>query len=912
MNKTTLLLIGLMSLGLCVKAEISITSTIWNGERQNECDWITNNDGNENEPITYVATPANTQSGIYNPSEHCLLMIREQKTGYEWHGIRFNVSNLNITMAQGNQYSLLVRKDKSENVRLEFVFNDDTHFWSNLSWHNGDNKWQRQIFNLWEAADFDANKDKTIKYIYIQLHTGGSDESLAEIYFDDFMCGFDLNLMPFSYEFLSGYTSLKDYPLYIDHLQIHNNAELGDVHTDSEEQWCERHVNTFHYVKDINTSKVWEMIGISPYLGTASNSGLAAKYIETMSSNGNWQTETTMLPLCMAMFDNTGTVKYTFNDLILTYNDAVTLSDGYQLISNPLLQPYLASALRADNVVIYTPNEDNTKLIKQTVNDVYIAPYTAFVAYKGDDAAEQADEIDMLPPVSTKADINGVFYNSLADAFNAAQTGDEIRLWVDTNEELDTDKQISFNAQGHYIASLNLKETAKITLTGNLGITGDLTLRSTMSQCAQIKTHGKTVSVSGNVYLIRDLFADGHFTFGYFCNIAFPFSVNVANGISDINGNSMSGKFSIRVHDGQKRADNGTDMSAKSPLNPWQEETGTLRAGIGYMMAVTSADYRTIRFKAADKTQLFNTASQIDVFSYASSTRRGAQDEGWNYIANPLGCNATAAPADADMFSLVQTCNNNGGNAQSGISQYTTRTLSSLVFAPFSSFVYQSKGDDKINFTVSDATSNVRSINESINPWFEFHLITEGGQIYDALFVQADENATDNYETGYDLLKIGSNQQDAKLWIEAYGSKLTAYRAKISNGKAGASVKMQIPTNGNYTLELAQKALEGDVYLIIDDKRIALEETDSYTFSAEAGIKELEIEIIYNESLSTCITDTESNNINIYSINKTIYVDGVDDFKVYDCNMRQINNPVCINGVYIIEVHGIFYKTIVF
>lgn len=169
----------------------NITSTIWNGERASECNWWANTGDNTNEPVTYVETPV-FESDIENSSSHCLKMLRELQDGYEWHGIGFDLSSLNISLGSGNEYAVLINKDKAENIKLEFVFSDDTHFISDLIWIEGDSKWAKTIFKLWDTEGYDDVKDKIIKTIYVQPHTGGNDASIATIYIDDFICGFDL------------------------------------------------------------------------------------------------------------------------------------------------------------------------------------------------------------------------------------------------------------------------------------------------------------------------------------------------------------------------------------------------------------------------------------------------------------------------------------------------------------------------------------------------------------------------------------------------------------------------------------------------------------------------------------------------------------------------------------------------
>lgn len=176
-----------LSLALMANAAYQVTATIYDGN-EGGCNYWINNGGVETEVLTEEAVVLD--EGQTKPTNSkCLQMTREQTSGYDWHGIGFDLSGLNATLSAGNQIALWVKKDKSENVKLELQFADETAaIISDLMWVAPEDGWKYLVFDFSGAEA----QSSVLKTMYAQLHTGGSDGEIATIQVTGIVKGFDL------------------------------------------------------------------------------------------------------------------------------------------------------------------------------------------------------------------------------------------------------------------------------------------------------------------------------------------------------------------------------------------------------------------------------------------------------------------------------------------------------------------------------------------------------------------------------------------------------------------------------------------------------------------------------------------------------------------------------------------------
>lgn len=180
----------LVCFGLLARAEYNVTSVIYGGNGQQCNYWINTGDAADE---TLVEKDMPQEEGAPDAAKY-LEMTRVQQAGYDWHGIGFDLAGLNKTFNDGNQIAMWVKKDKAENVKVEFQFTDDTSVQTGLQWVAPEDGWKYLVFNLWELGE--EFQTKTLRTMYVQVHTGGSDGETATIQITGIVMGFDLNNLP--------------------------------------------------------------------------------------------------------------------------------------------------------------------------------------------------------------------------------------------------------------------------------------------------------------------------------------------------------------------------------------------------------------------------------------------------------------------------------------------------------------------------------------------------------------------------------------------------------------------------------------------------------------------------------------------------------------------------------------------
>lgn len=181
----------LVCFGLLARAEYNVTSVIYDGNGQ-QCNYRVNNGGVEAETLTEMDMPYD--GGISGIAKY-LEMKRVQNSGYDWHGIGFDLSGLNTTIGAGNQIALWVKKDIAENVKLELQFQDGTAaVYSGLQWVAPEDGWKYLVFDL--SSQSEEIQAKQLSTMYVQTHTGGSDGQVATVQVTGIVKGFDLNDLP--------------------------------------------------------------------------------------------------------------------------------------------------------------------------------------------------------------------------------------------------------------------------------------------------------------------------------------------------------------------------------------------------------------------------------------------------------------------------------------------------------------------------------------------------------------------------------------------------------------------------------------------------------------------------------------------------------------------------------------------
>ena len=149
-GKMEKLLVFVVSLCFCmtVRAEYNATAVIYDGNGQRSNYWA-NTGGAQDEPLVEKPMLPEKNEVPYTTNAKYLEMKRVQESGREWHGIGFDLSGLNTTLSAGNQIAMWVKKDKTENVKLELQFTDGTSaVLSDLQWVAPEDGWKYLVFDF--------------------------------------------------------------------------------------------------------------------------------------------------------------------------------------------------------------------------------------------------------------------------------------------------------------------------------------------------------------------------------------------------------------------------------------------------------------------------------------------------------------------------------------------------------------------------------------------------------------------------------------------------------------------------------------------------------------------------------------------------------------------------------------------
>lgn len=176
-------------LGFVVRAEYNVTSKIYDGNGQ-QCNWWLNNDNKSEESLLEKYMPYPIEEGDPEVSRY-LEMTRVQNSGYDWHGIGFDLSELNTTIGAGNQIALWVKKDIAEKVQVELQFQDGTDaILSDFQRVAPEDGWKYLVFDF--SSQSEGIQAKKLSTMYVQTHKGGSDGQVATVQVTGIVKGFDL------------------------------------------------------------------------------------------------------------------------------------------------------------------------------------------------------------------------------------------------------------------------------------------------------------------------------------------------------------------------------------------------------------------------------------------------------------------------------------------------------------------------------------------------------------------------------------------------------------------------------------------------------------------------------------------------------------------------------------------------
>lgn len=490
-------------------------------------------------------------------------------------------------------------------------------------------------------------------------------------------------------------------------------------------------------------------------------------------------------------------------------------------------------------------------------------------------------------------------YATLEAAISDANDGDVITVGADITETNTINKYIKIDAQGHSIGSIT------VTSAGKLELTSDATLETLVLQSQPNTGAGQLICSSGinatasECYLERQFYSGSYQQIWY--SFGVPFTVDAANGVYTAAGNIYSNKnYYINSYSGENRARYGITTRGQTGY-AWLTPT-TLTAGEGYMIYIADKTTNTLRFKASNVSEVFNTDNYktVDYTYYTGSI--GTTHDGWNFITQPCTQN-TSVEASAGTFEYIQVLHDGASSTQGS---YTTEPVTAeTIIAPFTAFFYQANADGSLTFTKSANAATIKSADVVENKYFEVTLTSSDG-ISDKTYVSASEDASENeYEIGKDLTKCGWSSAAVQICTYDFGQILTVNQAKAYDKTADLALVMSTPQAGDYSIRVTDLSAKGDIYLTKGGSILAdLTDGETYNFASASGInKEYGIRIVLPNDFETDATETNASD-NIYTRGKTIYINGTKAIEVVNLLGQPVSNPVQTAGIYVVMTNG--------
>lgn len=389
-------------------------------------------------------------------------------------------------------------------------------------------------------------------------------------------------------------------------------------------------------------------------------------------------------------------------------------------------------------------------------------------------------------------------YEEAEQAAVSASAPIELENNVGTNVLVSQDIQIDGN--NHTLGSLTIPLGKKLTLTDDLQV-ANLYMQTTTASSSQLVN--KEHLTCTNAYIDITLEAsqaeaspDKWYAFSV------PFEVDVANGIRRANAPeaacTSTTDYLVWEYDGTLRAATG---------NGWVKlYAGTLYPGKFYMIGIDGTQ-NTWRFAKKSGSAL-GGSNNVTLPAYFGSQIDG----GWNAIGNGTLQYATASIPN---IGFVQVYDNNQ-------SSYLPKMLDATSFVVACPFFAQVEGENTMTLSVSNETNPAalyapRRMAMQEKNIYEVRLSKDDN--YDILFISANEESSETYQIGKDLLKFGLNTSRPQVFTMNAGTMLCVEDRPFVNGAADFPIYILAPQAGDYELTVSDG--NRSVYLLENGLPIA-------------------------------------------------------------------------------------------
>ena len=342
----------------------------------------------------------------------------------------------------------------------------------------------------------------------------------------------------------------------------------------------------------------------------------------------------------------------------------------------------------------------------------------------------------------------------------------------------------------------NLTVEAGGTVSGSAALTvNDLTIKTSLGTISGDDNDGgksgeisnSNINATGDVWIEIELTQASQASFGWYA-FSVPFPVNTMNGVYYQNTQLQNEVgYAIMAYHEEERA------AGKYAWKKYRETN--LVPGMLYIITVGDTDYKTLRFKKAQGTDLI--ASSTVPVSYTTATGEGGAS-GWNGVGNP-----NLQVSHQNDYTYLQFLDHDDNCFRPRTADKTDL----LVGTAFMVQVAEATENITIDTGANDGEGNIalapaRTPKAIENTIFEVKLRNAAtGKTEDNLFFTAREDATNEYEIGRDVAKMSmGNAKCAQMWIPAYGTQLCAADFPLINDKATYPLIINAPSAGTYTI----------------------------------------------------------------------------------------------------------------
>ncbi len=378
--------------------------------------------------------------------------------------------------------------------------------------------------------------------------------------------------------------------------------------------------------------------------------------------------------------------------------------------------------------------------------------------------------------------------------------------------------------------------------------------------------------------------------------MSFPFNVPLANikragtqttattsSFLTATGPSYSDIYIIE-YNGLRRDQTGTSVTSNSPN--WDPVTsGTLQAGKGYAFLVMSD--KAIDFvSATGATAAFDFSTKATTVGTFTANGNIAHNS-WNLVGIPYTSAFNLANLDQNTFYYLYS--------QTGQNYEVKERADSYQLYPFSAFFMQAS-TTTLNFAAAGRALKASAVTKE-TAYNEIDLQISNNVFTDRTRIRLANNATAGYTINEDAVKMMSpNNAVPQLW-----SKSGSYDLSV-NALPGLvkEIPLVIRSGKQETLTIklnnSENAIQGTRISLVDTEKnqtIDLQQTDSYTFTAEAGSNTTRFKIVLQSDISTHATISMENGIKVSIINNQLTINGMDgkaSVHIYDASGKAIRN----------------------